>query len=153
MTSGARLICVLAALPALAVAALAQASQTSAVHVVGGDPLARKLASKIVRPRYPEASVLAGVSGPAVALIEIAPGDSVSSITVLQAPDAAIGSALVEALKQWRFRRLPVVNGKRLGAFLTVVYYFDLAGSRPRVLAPSEAPVVGPGKESRGGGG
>ncbi len=97
----------------------------------------RNLAKKIVMPKYPEASRKRGVKGRAVAQVDVDKGGNLTDVKIIEAPDADIEQAVLQAIQQWKFgsatageERKPV----RLRGKLT--FYFVLSGSQARVENP-----------------
>lgn len=54
-------------------------------------------------PRYPAASLKAGITGAAVAEVRVALDGKVIGVRVVEAPDRHIGEAVEGALLKWRF--------------------------------------------------
>jgi rhodanese-related sulfurtransferase len=94
---------------------------------------------KLVTPDYPQVSLGAGIHGVAVAQVRIAVDGHVNSVTILQAPDERIRTAVAQALAQWMFGPITLSDTKEpLEVTGKLTYYFVLAQGKGRVLSPEE---------------
>lgn len=92
-------------------------------------------------PTYPAASIAKGTSGVSVATVVSGPEGNVTSVTILEAPDEAIGEAVRAALLAWKIP--PVTRVGRSGASglrAKVTFYFRITGGRGRVFHPEQMP-------------
>ena len=95
------------------------------------------LASQKPFPGYPARSLENGVAGVAVASILIGPDGRMERVEVLDAPDADIGKAMLDALGRWV---LPpgLFEDDRRGRFkvsATMVFYFLIEAGEARVVS------------------
>jgi TonB family protein len=95
----------------------------------------RKFAKVTVMPEYPTESKRNGSQGVAVAELSIDEQGGVQKVQILEAPDEAIGNAVVKATSLWTFQ--PGVEdstGKaiRLSGKLTFYFVIDAAGAHVR---------------------
>jgi TonB family protein len=101
----------------------------------------RRVATNKVLPDYPPGSIAAQRSGVAVAAIVSDTEGRVSSITVLESPDAAIGQAVRAALGQWKVPPTQVAGRpERIGLSGKITFYFRITNGRGRVFHPEEMP-------------
>lgn len=92
----------------------------------------RKLAVHAPVPRYPAPSLAGNVSGVAVATVSIDVAGTPESVRVLEAPDDLIGTAVREAVQQWRFKSFGVpIRGE-------LIFYFHIASEQGVVSSPEE---------------
>jgi TonB family protein len=98
----------------------------------------RSWATVVIAPTYPEEAIRAGTTGVAVAEVRLNEKSVVEAIDVLQAPSAAVTTAVRTAIKLWRFVRPEGSRAGTVSAKLT--FYFVRIGGRYRVLSPAEAP-------------
>jgi TonB family protein len=97
----------------------------------------RNLAKKSVMPQYPEAAKKRGAKGRVVAQLDVDKGGHITDASILEAPDAEIERAVMDAIKQWEFNsayageeRKPVrIRGK-------LTFYFVIEGNQARVQNP-----------------
>jgi TonB family protein len=101
----------------------------------------RRVARHKTMPTYPPPSLSQKHSGVAVAAIATDENGRVSTVSLLQAPDDAIGEAVRTALLQWEIDPV-TVSGRteRFGVQGKVTFYFRLDGPRGRVFNPDEIP-------------
>ena len=125
------------------------AGQSSTIRM--SESSIRRLATETPRPEYPEASLAAKRDGVAVAAIASELDGRISSVTILEAPDEAIGSAVSAALRQWVVDAVTVAGrSERFGVRGKVTFYFRVVDGRGRVFHPEEMPG-GPKPEPAGG--
>ena len=86
----------------------------------------RKIATKVVMPNYPHESIKRGAKGVAVAELVIGVAGDVSNAEVLEAPDALIEKAVLEAVKQWKFRPTNVKGGGPVSVRGKLTFYFEI---------------------------
>jgi hypothetical protein len=101
----------------------------------------RRLATQKPMPAYPPDSVAKKSTGVAVVAVVSQPDSRVASVTVLEAPDDAIGAAVREAVAKWVIEPASILGRtERLGVTGKLTFYFQIAGGRGRVLNPEEMP-------------
>ena len=110
-------------------------AQKSANYVKVAEQMLRERAIKTVVPIYPEESKENKASGVSVTRIEVDEKGDVIDVEVLQAPDAFIETALVEAIKQWKFQPF-TLNGNPKNLVGRLVFYFVIDGGKTRVDSP-----------------
>jgi TonB family protein len=97
-----------------------------------------------VDPTYPEDDIRMGVSGVAVAELDVDEKGSITDLEIVEAPSPSIEEAMAKAIRQWRFT--PTIlkrTGKPVGWHGKVTYYFVIENGRGAVYAPKDAPYVG----------
>lgn len=101
----------------------------------------RRVATTTPMPSYPAASVANGSSGVSVAAIVSGPDGSVTSVTILEAPDDAIAEAVRQALLAWRIPPRTIQGrSEAMGVRGKVTFYFRISGGRGRVFNPEDMP-------------
>jgi TonB family protein len=100
-------------------------SQGNGVVLVGEDGI-RKSAVKTVMPAYPKESVQKKVAGVVVAEVQYNAEGDVIDVKVLESPDADTGVAVIEAMKQWKFKPSREVNGKPVSIRGKITFYFTI---------------------------
>jgi len=97
----------------------------------------RQFAKVVVMPVYPDASRRSGAQGVAVAELKIDEEGTVQKVQILEAPDDAIGNAVVMALKSWKFQR-PVDDstGKAVRLSGKLTFYFVIENGKGIVRNP-----------------
>ena len=110
-----------------------------ALSVKVSELILRKMAIRSITPHYPSTSVKTRKTGVAVAKVQIDQNGKVKTITVVQAPDAAISEEVRAAVRQWTFNipndmHLDDKTGRLLSSTLT--FYFKISGSTSLVLEP-----------------
>lgn len=147
MSSGAR-----SSLLALALvggmAAFAQPSTRAAAQCEerAAEQSLRRTAIKSVVPVYPESAIKSGVTGLVVAEVCVPKDGGAPSVEILESPNHAIGQAVEDALKQWRFYTT-YEKGNPSHTFSVasrVVFYFVNHGGSWKVLSPADTFYVGP---------
>jgi TonB family protein len=94
----------------------------------------RVQAQTIAMPTYPASSVKAGHSGVAVAEVHVSQAGTVIGVTLLEAPDQAIGAEMTRALSRWRFRQtLEIQSGTPVEIQGRVILFFSLKNGTPQV--------------------
>jgi TonB family protein len=97
----------------------------------------RQLAITTFRPAYPAASLANRVTGVVVASLTIDVNGRTRTVEIIEAPDAATGRAVRDALVQWAFRPLEVAA--RVEAIAgNIIFYFHLQGARGVVSSSDE---------------
>jgi len=92
-------------------------------------------------PEYPASSVASATHGVAVAGLVTRPDGSVTEVTILEAPDQAIGAAVREALMQWRCGPVTVQGrSEPHGLRGKVTFYFRIVSAKGRVFNPEDLP-------------
>ena len=86
-------------------------------------------------PDYPVDALAKQRSGVAVASIAVGEDGHTASADILEAPDAAIGTAVKQALSKWTFIPLPQAIRQA-----TLTFYFQINAGRGRVLNPQDMP-------------
>lgn len=128
-------------------------TQTAPKIVKFAEPTLRSMTLSTPMPQYPRSSLLASVSGVAVAGVVVGADGHVERVDILQAPDAAIGAALRDALLTWTFRPLPAAPGsnERLRMQGKLVFYFTIVAGKGVITTPAAAtrqPGVSAGRGS-----
>ena len=145
MTRFAAIVLSMAALTSLAV----EVRQSNVIRTAESG--IRRLATQKPAPVYPAASIAQKRTGVAVAAIVSQPDGRVATVTMLEAPDEAIGAAMREALLKWVIAPM-TVQGRTdpYGVSGKVTFYFRIEKGQGRVLSPEEMPG-GPMPEPAGG--
>ncbi len=86
-------------------------------------------------PEYPAEAIAKQRSGVTVASIAVGEDGQTASVDILEAPDAAIGTAVRQALSKWAFIPLPQAVRQS-----TLTFYFQISSGRGRVLNPQDMP-------------
>ena len=110
-------------------------AQKSANYVKMPEQGLRGRATKTVVPIYPEESQKNGASGVSVTRIEVDEEGNVTEVEILQAPDRFIETALIEAIKEWKFQPFDL-NGNPRRLVGKLVFYFVIDGGKARVDSP-----------------
>lgn len=99
----------------------------------------RKLISKLNTPTYPKEDIKTGITGVAVAKVELGNRGNVESVDILQAPSATISATVRDALNKSTFSFLDLADP---ASSLTgkITFYFLRYKGRYVVLNPDEAP-------------
>jgi protein TonB len=79
-----------------------------------------------VNPTYPEDARNAKVSGIVVLEAVIDKTGAVGDIKTIKEPDASLGKAAVDAVKQWRYKPARLKNGDPVAVVMTVTVAFKL---------------------------
>lgn len=97
----------------------------------------RQFAKTVVMPEYPDASQRNGIQGVAIAEVNIDEEGAVKKVEILEAPNEAIGNAVVMAIKKWKFER-PVDDstGKAVRLSGKLTFYFVIENGRGIVKNP-----------------
>lgn len=137
------LSCLVLVFCASALPAQVQPGTTNKCEAMGIPKQIRMLATKTVRPVYPEEAIRAGTTGLVVAEV-CAPRDGrPASIKISSAPSEALARAVKTAVSQWKFRKREDENAS-LAFGGKVVFYFLKQGDKWKVLDPMESFYVGP---------
>jgi TonB family protein len=101
----------------------------------------RRLISRLETPGYPIEAVKSRITGVVVVSVELNSNRTVDKVTILQAPSAAIGRSVVQAVYASRFQELPDVtkNSTKTQGVLTM-YFLNAKGSF-KVFQPDAAPA------------
>jgi TonB family protein len=103
--------------------------------------IARASAVRTSLPAYPRESAAGRVSGVAVASFATDATGRVTSVTILEAPDAAIGAAVETAVREWTFKPTQVSGrDEQYGLRSKLTFYFRLANGRGSVANPQDLP-------------
>lgn len=109
------------------------------------DPI-RTVAEKTVLPRYPENAIRRGVTGVAVAMVYLDEHRRVQRVEILEAPSAEIATAVMDAVRQWRFRSFaadpPDFGGRGRKLKGKVTFYFFRSTKGYEVAGPKDAPNI-----------
>jgi TonB family protein len=103
----------------------------------------RKLATRTVRPVYPEEAIRAGTTGLVVAEICVPLDGRPASIKISSAPSEALARAAKTAISQWRFRTR-VHENEPLAFGGKIIFYFLKQDDKWKALDPMESFYVGP---------
>lgn len=90
---------------------------------VGEDGI-RKSASKVVMPAYPEEARKRQESGVAVIELQYNGKGDVTEVLILEAPARAIGQAVSDAAKQWKFNPSATADGVSVSIRGKLTFYF-----------------------------
>lgn len=106
----------------------------------------RRLATKRVIPEYPASAIKSGLTGLVVADVCVPPGGGAALVEIVESPSPAIGQAVEDALKQWRFDTVYEQGdpSHTHGYGSRVVFYFVNQDGNWRVLSPADTFYVGP---------
>jgi TonB family protein len=124
----------------LAVAASSALAQPSPITVRIGSGVLRRNAIEAPRPEYPAESFRAGREGTVVATIMVETDGLVSTVDVLETPDAAMGSAVQTQLKRWRFKPFTTIANEPIRATSRLVFHFAIRDSKPVVIEVAMRP-------------
>jgi TonB family protein len=118
---------------------LGASTQGSAVRVgISGESLL-KMATYAPPPTYPADSLGARTEGVVITEVLVGPDGRIQSVDVLQAPAAAMGRAVREALMQWTFKNtLRSPSGSPTIIHTKLMFYFQIDGGRGVVLTAQE---------------
>jgi rhodanese-related sulfurtransferase len=132
-----------------AVASLGAFVQNSTIGM--NESAIRRMAMEKPLPLYPAESVRRGTTGVAVAAVLSNADHRVSDVTILEAPDAAIGDAVRVSLLKWRIEPTTVVGESVVrGLRGKITFYFRIVDGKGRVFHPEEVPG-GPQPEPQAG--
>ncbi|MGA2261269.1 MAG: energy transducer TonB [Acidobacteriota bacterium] len=111
----------------------------------------RRMAQYAPKPAYPSASIEKKKSGVAVASVLTGVDGNVETVVVLEAPDDLIGSAVREAVMQWKFTpsRLGGPDGPKTRTYGKLTFYYRITNGAGQVLSPDEMPGAQPPASSR----
>ena len=120
------------------------AAQAVAPRPPLSDDVLRSWAVHSPTPRYPSEARRLRVAGVVVVALQIASDGAVLGIRTLEAPDITTAEAVLEAVKEWRFRP-PREESTQTGQTVrvysgTLTFYFWRAGGRYVVGGPLDAP-------------
>jgi TonB family protein len=141
-------MCALGALLIVSIPVVGTADQTNTVRMAESG--IRRVATSKPMPVYPAESRARKAGGVAVAAIVSGEDGRVTTVSVLEAPDAAIGAAVRDALLKWEIPAMTVTGRpERYGVRGKVTFYFQAAGGRvanPENLpgGPKPEPAAGP---------
>lgn len=97
----------------------------------------RQFAKTVVMPIYPDIAQRNGVHGVAIAQLNIDEEGSVTNVEILEAPHESIGSAVVAAVKKWKFERpIDDSTGKAVRLSGKLTFYFVIENGRGVVKNP-----------------
>jgi len=102
----------------------------------------RRLATKVVMPEFPQEARKRGASGVSVAELEVDEQGDVSEVRVLEAPHESIKAAVVDAVRQWKFRR-STIGGEPVRVRSKLTFYYVNNGRKARVKNPRSAEQYG----------
>jgi TonB family protein len=97
----------------------------------------RKWAKVVVMPTYPPESKKNNAQGVVVAELSIDETGTVKKVEILESPDDAIGKAVTNATKQWKFE--PAIDdstGKAIRLAGKLTFYFVIEGTAAYVRNP-----------------
>lgn len=100
-------------------------SQNDETVVTVGEDGIRRSAAKTVMPIYPEDARKKGIKGVAVVELQYNGKGDVTNTRILQSPDSATGKAVVDAVKQWKFKPSKL-EGKPISVRGKLTFYFVL---------------------------
>lgn len=87
-------------------------------------------------PTFPSYSLSRGSTGVMVANVTVNKEGTVSGVTILEAPDELIASAVRDEFKKWRFHPVTLPGGSPVRFQGKVFLYFRVVGGRGFVLDP-----------------
>jgi TonB family protein len=90
-------------------------------------------------PVYPEASVRAGREGKVVVAITVDRDGAVEAASVLEASEAAMKTAVLNTVKQWRFSPIIGADRKPMRVVGRLVFYFAIRQGKPVVIDAAAA--------------
>ncbi len=132
-------VCVLAAIPRLAIAPPLTGAQTP-LEVKVGETALRSLAVKKVMPSFPESRLVNDKTGVVVVFVVVDEEGKVFHSNVREAPAPALGEAAEAAVKQWTFRSTTVAGrSARVEGQLT--FYYVIERGRGIFRNPGEMPT------------
>lgn len=98
----------------------------------------RRLAQKVVMPRYPAASKKRGSKGIAVVRVDVDEKGALSDLRIVEAPDPDIEAAVAEAVRQWRFEAAHGGGGEPMALRGKLSFYFTAERGQFRVENPRQ---------------
>ena len=101
------------------------------------------LATKTIRPAYPEEAIRAHTTGVVVAELCIPAGAPTAAVTISSSPSEAVSRSVRQALSQWTFQTW-TQNGKHSAYGGKIIFYFVVEKGEWKVLDPTESFYVGP---------
>ena len=103
----------------------------------------RSFASKVVAPIFPPRAFIKKEFGVAVAHVDLDISGRIKAITIVQSPSAEISDAMMKAIGDWQFDRVPPGDpAVEFSGKLT--YYFLKRNGAPVVLSAAESFYAGP---------
>lgn len=113
-----------------------------------GANVLRRNAIEAPAPEYPLQSFRAGREGTVVATMLVETDGSVSTVDVLEAPDALMGSSVEAKLKRWRFKPFTNSADEPIRATGRLVFYFVIRNGHPVVIDATRLSPPKPGTPS-----
>lgn len=126
----------LVGLAVFAVSTITLAGSTGKLRLAEKSLRARAVESPM--PRFPQASREAGSVGVAVSEVLVDEKGNVTSVKVLESPDAHIETAVTEALNKWRFRPT-TIQGRAVPVEGKLTFYFRIDDAGARVENPKDS--------------
>jgi TonB family protein len=115
-------------------------AQLAPMTVRIGSSILRSNAIEAPLPEYPQQSLRDGREGSVSAKILVETDGSVSTIEVLEASDAAMGSSVQTQLKHWRFKPLTTSANERIRVTSRLVFHFAIRDGKPVVIEAAMRP-------------
>jgi TonB family protein len=75
---------------------------------------------------YPKESLKKKIAGVAVAELQFNGEGDVVDVKIVESPDAETGNAVLEALKQWKFKPSQTIDGKPVSIRGKITFYFSI---------------------------
>jgi TonB family protein len=116
---------------------LPKENQSSAQVVRVGEDGMRKSAEKTVMPVYPKEAIKGEQQGIAVIEAQYNGEGEVTDTTVLEAPSPSIGQAVIDAVKQWKFKPSSL-DGKPISIRGKLTFYFVIKDKKGWVENPKQ---------------
>jgi TonB family protein len=104
---------------------------------------ARKSAVNAVMPTYPEEAVRQGVSGVVRIRFETNPAGEVVTIKVKPGTDSLLRKAVIDSVKQWKFKHSRGIDRLEVPVFSRLAFHFILRKGEPRVEMYDPGPHPG----------
>ncbi len=109
------------------------ATQSTQVSMAGLKVL--NMATHRVMPDFPVATLKARAEGVVVVQILVGSDGSMQNVEVLEAPDAAAGAAIRQAMMQWKFETVrAIADGRPAAVRSRFAFYFVVRKGKPLVL-------------------
>lgn len=126
-------------------------STQSQVRATTSGKVIRSMATKVVRPLFPEDAFHNRKVGVAVAKISLAANGYVLAVEVIETPTASIADSVRSAVAQWQFKPFRTKQGQAMLVSGKLTFYFEIRGGKGVVLDPTEAGYVGTYPKARAG--
>jgi TonB family protein len=117
--------------------ALSAASPQELRYVIINEETLRRYAVEVVMPSYPQRARRRNAQGVAVVQLDVNEQGGVAGADVLEAPDPLIREAVVQAVRQWKFKP-PTIHGKAVSIRGKLTFYYVIKNGEGRVENPRQ---------------